>query len=120
MHPFGRRTDTGTGARRQRSGEDMRGGKHLGGADLDHRRSVHRVVGKRVDRSRKTLFARYHDAYCVGVIVRVGDHCARCSNAGKQILFLIEATENNCITPVAQIASEFDVFLMLVAGRKRA
>lgn len=55
MHSFGRWADVRAGARRQRGAEHVRWREHVGGADLQHRRPVERVVGDRRQGGRKEI-----------------------------------------------------------------
>ena len=65
------------GARSQRRAEHVRRREDVGGADLNHRRPVQRVVGQRIERPGETEFADNERAGCIGVIARIGDHRPR-------------------------------------------
>ncbi len=111
MQPFRRRIDPGAGPRRQRAAEDVSRGEHRRRAHLQHRRSVQRIVGQRVNRPLETALAHHQNASRVGVIVGVGDHRPRMFRPRQDFGIFVEAAEHHRIAAIAQASRQRHVFL---------
>ena len=107
---LGRRADAPARPRGQRRAQHMVGREHLGGADLDHRRAVQRVVGQGEQRPGEAMLAHQQRAGGVGVVVAVGHHRARFLHPLQHLGFLAHVAVHHGVATVAQAAGEVHVF----------
>jgi hypothetical protein len=111
VHAFGRRADANTGSRRQGCAQHVRWREHIGGADLDHRRAIQRLVRQREQRAGKTQFAHDQRAGGVGMVAGVADHGPGLCHARKRRLAFGELTVHHVVATIAQFAGQRHVLL---------
>jgi hypothetical protein len=111
VHAFGRRADAHAGARGQSATQHMRRREDVGGADLDHRRAVQRLVGQREQRAREAQFAHDHRAAGVGVVTGVADHGPGLRHPGQGRLPFGQLAMHDAVATIAQLARLHHVLL---------